>query len=194
MNEELTIAGVLADSTDLVRPECTSSAAARLDLRHPIRQMNTDHALLQTLLDQVPQAITVAYGPPSFPIVATSRQAEALMGFSPCDLLDSQTVEQPHDYGLFLDDGITRPCPEQLPQYGASRLGETVRNKELIVARPDGTRINVLVDANPIMTPDGHVLGAITCWRDVTEIKRAQETLRTSEAQLRDANLRKDHF
>ena len=168
--------------------------SGRLDPSHPIREMNEEHALLQTLLDQVPEAITIAYGPPYFPIVAASRQAEALMGFSRRGLLGREPTDQLNSYGLFLDDGITRACPDQLPLYRASRFGETVRNKELIIAQPDGTRINVLVDANPIKTPDGRVLGAVTCWRDVTEIKRAQEELRTSEAQLREASLRKDHL
>ena len=186
--------GVPADSTDRGQFECAFSADARFNLEQPIREMQDDHELLQALIDQIPEGITIAYGPPDFRIIANSRQAEHLMGLSRHDPLRMQPVERSDSHGLFLDDGITRPRLEQIPLYRASRFGETVRNEELVVARPDGTRINVLVNTNPIKTPEGRVLGAITSWCDVTEIKRAQEALRVSEAQLRDADLRKDQF
>jgi PAS domain S-box-containing protein len=185
---------VPADFTDRLQVECVSSADVRFNFEQPARDMQGNHALLQALIDQIPEGITIAYGPPDFRIIANSLQAEQLMGLSRHDLLEIQPMERLHSHGLFLDDGITRPRLEQIPLYRASRLGETIRNEEWVVARSDGTRINVLVNSNPIKTPDGRVLGAITSWRDVTEIKRTQGALRVSEAQLRDADLRKDQF
>jgi PAS domain S-box-containing protein len=185
---------VPADLTGRGRPERAFPVAARFDFEQLIREMQGNHTLMQMLLDQVPEGVTIAYGPPDFPNVATSRQAEQLMGVSRHDLLGIQSVEPRHSHGLFLDDGITRPRPDQIPLYRASRFGETIRNEEFVVARPDGTQINVLVNTNPIKTPEGRILGAITSWRDITEIKRAQAALRVSEAQLRDADLRKDQF
>lgn len=185
---------VPADSTDRGWLEGVSSADVRCNFEQPVREMQDDHALLQVLIDQVPEGITIAYGPPDFRIIDNSHQTEQLMGLSRHDLPGIQPSERLHSHGLFLHDGITRPRLEQNPLYRASRFGETIRNEELVVARPDGTRINVLVNTNPLKTPDGRVLGAITSWRDVTEIKRTQEALRVGEAQLRDADLRKDQF
>jgi signal transduction histidine kinase len=69
-----------------------------------------------------------------------------------------------------------------------------IRNEQMVVARSDGTRINVSIEANPITTPSGGIVGAIMYSRDITEMKRAQQALQMAEAQLRDADLRKDEF
>jgi len=147
--------------------------------------------LLQTLLDQLPEGIAIAYGPPDFPIVAASRRLEELTGVRPTDWL---TMPPNDDRPWFLSDGVTRARADQLPLYRASRFGQTIRNEELVVGRCDGTRMDVLVDANPIRTPAGRIVGAITCWRDVTDVKQAERALKLVEAQLRDADLRKDEF
>jgi PAS domain S-box-containing protein len=81
-------------------------------------------------------------------------------------------------YGLLLPDGVTRPGPEDLPLFRASRYGEPVKNVELLIERPDGSRLAVLVDAVPIRSGSGEVVGAVNCWRDVTERKRTEEALR----------------
>lgn len=185
---------VPADFSDCVQVESVSSADVGFAFEQPGRDMQGDHALLQALIDRIPEAITIAYGPPGFPIMANSRQAEQLMGVSRHDLLQIQPTERPHSHGLFLDDGITQPSLEEIPLYRASRFGETIRNEKWVVARSDGTRINVLVSSDPVKTPDGRVLGTITSWRDATEIERTQGALGLSEAQLRDADLRKDQF
>ena len=185
---------VPADFSDCVQVESVSSADVGFAFEQPVRDMDGDHALLQALIDRIPEAITIAYGPPDFPIMANSRQAEQLMGISRHDLLQIRPTERPHSHGWFLDDGITQPSLEEIPLYRASRFGETIRNEKWVVARSDGTRINVLVSSDPVKTPDGRVLGAITSWRDATEIERTQGALGISEAQLRDADLRKDQF
>jgi len=185
---------VPADFSDCVQVESVSSAGVGFAFEQPVRDMDGDHALLQALIDRIPEAITIAYGPPDFPIMANSRQAEQLMGISRHDLLQIRPTERPYSHGLFLDDGITQPSLEEIPLYRASRFGETIRNEKWVVARSDGTRINVLVSSDPVKTPDGRVRGAITSWRDATEKERTQGALGISEAQLRDADLRKDQF
>lgn len=185
---------VPADFSDCVQVESVSSAGVGFAFEQPARDMDGDHALLQALIDRIPEAITIAYGPPDFPIMANSRQAEQLMGISRHDLLQIRPTERPYSHGLFLDDGITQPSLEEIPLYRASRFGETIRNEKWVVARSDGTRINVLVSSDPVKTPDGRVRGAITSWRDATEKERTQGALGISEAQLRDADLRKDQF
>ena len=176
------------------RSELGLAAAARHDSQPAVKQFQEPRVLLQTLLDQLPEGVTIAYGPPDFPIVASSRRLDELIGCPPHDLLRMVTSPDADNRGLSLNEELTRPHVEHDPLYRASRFGEIIRNEELVVARPDGTRIALLVNANPIKTSAGRVVGAIASWRDITDMKQAQHALQLVEAQLRDADLRKDEF
>lgn len=88
-------------------------------------------------------------------------------------------------YGVFFADGVTRPTPEQLPLYRATRDGETIRDEECIIERPDGTRITAIANVLPIRDFQGQIIGAINCWRDITNRKRIEEALRQRETELR---------
>jgi PAS domain S-box-containing protein len=144
------------------------------------REAEEARALLKTLLEHVPEGITIVEGPPDFPIKANSAMVEQLLSRPQQTLVGIPAGQHIEAYGLFLADGKTRPTPEQSPLYRASRLGETVKNEEWVVVCPDGSRITALVDAGPIRTPDGQITGAINCWRDITERKRMEEELQRS--------------
>jgi len=63
----------------------------------------------------------------------------------------------------------------------ASRLNEVLasgiaaRDIEAVVERPDGSRIDILANIEPLRDEAGDVIGAVTCFQDVTELKRARQ-------------------
>ncbi len=62
------------------------------------------------------------------------------------------------------------------------RTTGTVRNAELILARKDGSQINVILNASSIRDEDGNILASRSVWRDVTERHRlAQHAQRNAE-------------
>ncbi|HEX4920329.1 MAG TPA: ATP-binding protein, partial [Candidatus Bathyarchaeia archaeon] len=70
-----------------------------------------------------------------------------------------------------------------------------IHNGEVHIERPDGSRVIVIVNIAPLKDDRGEVIGAINCFYDVTERKKAEETLRQSiadrletEKALRQAN------
>ncbi len=67
-------------------------------------------------------------------------------------------------------------------QHGREYCGE-----EIVVERPDGTRLPVLAHASPIHDERGNLLGAVNILVDISEQKRAQEA-------LKEADRRKDEF
>jgi signal transduction histidine kinase len=64
------------------------------------------------------------------------------------------------------------------------RTGVEVRNRELLVGRPDGSQVPVLANVVPLRDGGGSVIGAVSCLQDISERKQAEETLRESGEKL----------
>jgi signal transduction histidine kinase/ActR/RegA family two-component response regulator len=69
-----------------------------------------------------------------------------------------------------------------------------VRDAEVLIERPDGSRVTVIVNIRPLKNDHGEVAGAINCFYDITERKHAEEALRESARALKDADRLKDEF
>jgi signal transduction histidine kinase len=90
-------------------------------------------------------------------------------------------------YKLFRPDGTFMPhdlCP--MAEVVSGKLSE-VRDAEVLIERPDGSRITVVVNIRPQKSQQGEGAGAINCFYDITERKRTEEV-------LRDSDRRKDDF
>jgi hypothetical protein len=59
----------------------------------------------------------------------------------------------------------------------ALRTGEPQRDNEVVIERPDGSRIIVLVNVELLRSPGGELEGAIASFQDITGRKRIEEAL-----------------
>ena len=67
-------------------------------------------------------------------------------------------------FRLYLPDGTYMPhdeCP--MAQAVRGELSE-IRDQEVVIERPDGSRITVLVNIRPLKNPEGELIGAINCF------------------------------
>ena len=74
---------------------------------------------------------------------------------------------------LFHPDGSFMPherCP--MAQVVSGRLSE-VCDEEVLIERPNGSRVTVVVNIRPLKNEHGEVTGAINCFYDITERKQA---------------------
>jgi PAS domain S-box-containing protein len=78
-------------------------------------------------------------------------------------------------FKLWWPDGTFLPH-DQAPMAVALREGHSCRSEEVVIEQPDGTRINVMVNVDPIRDETGHVTGAINAFHDITILKQAEET------------------
>lgn len=95
---------------------------------------------------------------------------------------------------LFRPDGSFMPhdeCP--MAQVVAGKVSE-VTNGEVVLLRPDGSRITVIVNIRPLKGADGQVVGAINCFYDITERSRMEQLVRQQADALAEMNRHKDEF
>jgi PAS domain S-box-containing protein len=77
------------------------------------------------------------------------------------------------------------PLPEsEAPTNETLRTGRAVRDRDLVIERPDGSRITVLANADPLLDEDGEIVGAVNCFQDISEIKRTEERLSEQDQRL----------
>jgi PAS domain S-box-containing protein len=56
----------------------------------------------------------------------------------------------------------------------ALATGASVHNEEVIIERPDGSRISVAVDIDPIRDENGAIVGVVNFFHDITERKKTE--------------------
>ena len=87
-------------------------------------------------------------------------------------------------FKLFRPDGSFMPheqCP--MAEVVAGKI-PAAHDAEVVIERPDGSRITVVVNIRPLKTARGEITGAINCFYDITQRKQAEEALAQSHAQL----------
>ena len=152
--------------------DITQRRAVEMDRQRLLSAIEAERARLASVLDQMPAGVFIAEAP-SGRLVLASRQVEAITGrpFNPSIPLEDYsqgplTAQHPdgRDY-----------TTEELPLTRSLRQGEDVRGEEMLLQRPDGERVTVLVSSAPIRDREGAIVAAVATLVDVTERRRAQE-------------------
>jgi PAS domain S-box-containing protein len=94
---------------------------------------------------------------------------------------------------LWLPDGS--PLPHALsPIVDVLRTGVAVHNVEVLIERPDGTRLPVLVNFAALKNAQGEITGAVTSFIDITERSRLERQTQEQAEALAELHQRKDEF
>jgi PAS domain S-box-containing protein len=108
-------------------------------------------------------------------IVSWNRGAERIYGFTAAEIVGRPiSLLVPEDRVQELEDIMDR-----------LKAGETVEHFETTRRHKDGRVINVALTVSPLRDAGGRLVGASTIAHDISERKRAEETLRRNERQLR---------
>jgi PAS domain S-box-containing protein len=106
-------------------------------------------------------------------VVRYNRRAAELWGRSP--KLGDPNERFCGSFRMFRPDGSLLPH-HQCPMADVLRTGISVRQQEVHIERPNGSRGIALVDIEAVRDSDGNVVGAVNCFQDITERKRVEET------------------
>lgn len=144
---------VLHDVTDQVR---TQDAVAELAAQRT------------TVLDNIADGVILVdeTGRISF----TNETAARIHG---ADHIGLAPQDWPAAYGLLKLDGEPYPAAE-LPLARALLQGETVRDAEWLIRRPDGSVVHAQGSAAPVVEAGGRTVGAVLTVRDVSDQRRRE--------------------
>jgi PAS domain-containing protein len=105
-------------------------------------------------------------------VLRYNRRAAELWGRAP--KLGDPNERFCGSYRMYRPDGSPLPHHE-CPMADVLRSGISVRQQEVHIERPDGSRGIALVDIEAVKDGDGNIIGAVNCFQDITERKRAEE-------------------
>jgi PAS domain S-box-containing protein len=121
------------------------------------------------LLDILPVGVYVCDG--AGLLVRYNRAAAELWGCFP--KVGDPTVRYCGSYRLYDLDGRHVPHAK-CPMAEVLATGEGLRDQEIVIERPDGTRVVALVNIEAIKTDSGRVVGAVNVFREKPEPRSAQ--------------------
>jgi PAS domain S-box-containing protein len=148
------------------------------ELKRTEQALRSSESRLQSLLNLMPAAVYAcdAEGRITF----FNRRAAELWGREPALNADHQKFCAV--YRCWFKGNVL--APEDTPMAVAVREGKSFRNLEPIFERPDGVRVPVLVNIDPILDANGNPAGAINVFQDVTALKSAEAELKRKNSQL----------
>jgi PAS domain S-box-containing protein len=134
-----------------------------LDGEHPFE-------LPARLFEQLPFAVYVCDRDGL--VLRYNRRAAELWGRSP--KLGDPDERFCGSYRMYRADGSLLPH-DQCPMADVLRTSVSVREQEVHIERPNGLRGIALVDIEAVKDGAGNIVGAVNCFQDITERKRAEE-------------------
>lgn len=132
-------------------------------------------------LDAIPGAIYICDAEGW--LVRHNAEAAALWGRDPA--ASPAPLRFCGSHNLYRIDGTPLPHAD-CPMAEAVIEGKEERNTEVVIERPDGTRITALVNIRPLRDARGRLEGAINCFHDISERKALQEEVERKNHELED--------
>jgi PAS domain S-box-containing protein len=116
-------------------------------------------------------------------IVQFNERAKALWGRAP--KLGDTEQRFCGAHRLLLNDGTELPHA-RTPMAEVLRTGQPARDAEVVIERPDGSRVPVLVNIDPLFDDEGALVGAVNCFQDISRLKQAESDLQARERWYRE--------
>ena len=134
--------------------------------------LSSEYLRESNLLNLIPEAMYVCdmYGI----IQRYNEQAVYLWGRRP--VLGDKDERFCGAFKLYLPDGTYLPH-DQTPVAACLKDGLPRKDMEVIIERPDLSRVHVLVNIMPIRDDAGNQIGMINCFYDVTEKKKTEKKI-----------------
>lgn len=166
--------------------DITERKDAEEQLRRSEAEARARATELQAILDAVPCMTFIAHDP-ACTRMTSSKAAYEMLRLRPGANSSKSAPEGERPVNFWaLKDGQEIPS-EDLPVQKAASTGQHIRHAELTLAFDDGTAIDILGNAVPLLDADGKIRGAVGSFIDITDLKHTEEELRETQRELHDA-------
>jgi PAS domain S-box-containing protein len=173
--------------------EVSAAVAAEQALRAAEERSRLRAADLQAVLDAVPAVVWIARDPRAEVIEGNRIGDDVLRRPRGSNLsLSAAAGVRPTNFRV-MRDGVELSADE-LPIQAVARTGSEIRDCELDLVFDDGSVRHLLGNVAPLLDPAGGGRGSVGAFIDVTDRKQAEEALRRANAQLHEADRRKDEY
>ena len=88
-------------------------------------------------------------------------------------------------FKVYTAEGEPLPLSEA-PMAELLSTGLPIRDRELQIEHPDGTRLTILANLDPLFDEDGALVGGVNCFQDITARRAAEARLEQREQWYRD--------
>ncbi|MCL1475486.1 PAS domain S-box protein [Argonema antarcticum] len=176
------ISGTMAAIADISERQAAlrDRKQAQAEREQLIKLLESEQALLEAVLQQMPAAAIVAEAP-SGKLLLGNKLVEKIWRQP---FLEADTIEQYRIYRGFHLDGQPYEA-EEWPLARSIRNGEVVTEEEINFQRGDGSYGTMRVSSTPIYNYEGAIVAGVMTFYDITSSKRAKEELRASEEKFR---------
>ena len=176
--------------------EVTEQVLARQKTEELLKQLESERALLEAVLHQMPGGIIIAEAP-SGKLILGNKQVEEIWRKP---FIPSDNVEQYDLYSGFHLDGKLYQA-EEWPLARSLTTGEIITGEVIKILRGDNSYGFIEVSSAPICDRTGNIVAGVVTFHDITERKQAEkerEQLLAREQAAREeaeaANRTKDEF
>jgi signal transduction histidine kinase len=154
------------------------------------KELEKQNNLLKTLLDLLPIGVFMVEAPSGKPIVA-NKTAKQLLGRG--IMPDASKSNLGEVYKAFYSGSVIPYSVDEMPIIkGMTGMKSHIDNME--VMRPDGTRILLEVFGSPVSNNEGEVWASLVSFLDISEKKKAEESLINLNKELEESNRTKDRL
>ena len=191
MNEALVLGSLrqheLTEASDNLNVQLRGEIATREQIEEAL---HVSDARFRVLFDQGPVAMYTCDA------AGTGREfnrvAMDLWGLDPANA--NTQAQMGGAFKIFLPDGTFLPYEETPMTRVLQGKLPAVHDMEIIIERPDGSRINVVANIVALKDDRGDITGTINCFYDITERSRLERQTIEQAAKLADLHRRKDEF
>jgi signal transduction histidine kinase len=135
-------------------------------------EADSQRALLETVLNQMPAGVVIAKAPSGEVVLANNEAKQILQR----PIGELRSVEEYSEYQIFRLDGQAYSTQEQ-PLARSIQHGEVVMGEELRYLRPDGTFRVLFTNSAPVRDETGAIVASVVTFQDITDLRLAQEEL-----------------
>jgi GAF domain-containing protein/CheY-like chemotaxis protein len=165
-------AGGFSEGDEAIVRAVAERVAIAIENRRLFLEAESERQTLRSILETLPAGVLVL-DPVTFRPIQANEQAARLLGAAP-------DPEQPFDaaaYHFYRADSAEIYPNEDLPIVAAARDRQLASSDDVLVITPDGHRVNLLVNAAPIIDARGGVSAIVTAFQDITALRVLEMTL-----------------